>query len=415
MDTSTSFAPTRLTPPQQRVECRDGQLVPVSVPDGVEPFQARVEVVGVLAHHKLGKRAAGLMAVTTRPLATQLLPVGGSLFHLLRRPGADLDRLRQVLREDYTVQDVRGAMIGEGADERAFRNGLKILGGLALLLGMYVVFQTLSHSLVARIRQLGLLRCLGAGTGAITRIFLVDALMLGVAGSVIGIGLGLLLALFLQSQRVSSLGLGKEWSTFVVPWFPVLWTAGLGVLFTLAGAMFPLVRARQVPALDILRARGVAPGSDDGVDLLKGVHLWMFGLLVLALPLAYLAMTPLAVEEGQETRAVLLELAGILGLFGGVLLLAPGLTTLLGRALLLPLRPFSAMATWLVDKVLKRAGGRVAASVCGLSAVMLATLGLKTLTGSLEAEVGQFGREALRDVLIIQCEPTDAAEPARRS
>ncbi|MEC8252865.1 MAG: FtsX-like permease family protein, partial [Planctomycetota bacterium] len=400
-------------PPQQRVECRDGQLVPVPVAEGVEAFQARVEVVGVLAHQKLGKRAAGLMAVTTLPLAAQLLPVGDSLFHVLRRPGADLDRLRQVLREDYTVQDVRGAMIGEGADERAFRNGLKILGGLALLLGMYVVFQTLSHSLVARIRQLGLLRCLGAGTGAITRIFLVDALMLGVVGSGIGIGLGLVLALFLQSQRVSSLGLGKEWGTFVVPWFPVLWTAGLGVLFTLAGAMFPLVRARQVPALDILRARGVAPGSDDGVDLLKGVHLWMFGLLVLALPLAYLAMTPLAVEEGQETRAVLLELAGILGLFGAVLLLAPGLTTLLGRALLLPLRPFSAMATWLVDKVLKRAGGRVAASVCGLSAVMLATLGLKTLTGSLEAEVGQFGREALQDVLIIQCEPTDAATAQR--
>lgn len=396
-------------PLQQRVECRDGQLVPIPLPEGAVPFSTTVEVVGVLAHQKLGKRAAGLMAVTTLPLAERLRPVGGSLFHILREPGTDLDRMRQELRAEYTVQDVRGAMIGEGADERAFRNGLKILGGLALLLGMYVVFQTLSHALVSRIRQLGLLRCLGAGTGAITRIFLLDALMLGAVGAALGVGLGLLLALWLQSQRVSSLGLGKEWATFEVPWFPVLWTAALGVLFTLAGAMFPLVRARKVPALDILRARGVAPGNDDGVDLLKGVHLWMFGLLVLALPLAYLAMTPLAVEEGQETRAVLLELGGILGLFGGVLLLAPGLTTVLGRVMLLPFRPFAAMSTWLVDKVLQRAGGRVAAAVCGLSAVMLATLGLKTLTGSLEAEVRQFGRAALRDVLIVQCEPTDLA------
>lgn len=395
-------------PPQQRVECKDGKLVPIPVPPGRKRFVTRVEVVGVLEHQKLGKRAAGLMAVTPLPLAERLRAVGGSLFHILREQGTDLDRLRQDLRTDYTVQDVRGAMIGEGADERAFRNGLKILGGLALLLGMYVVFQTLSHSLVARIRQLGLLRCLGTGTGAITRIFLVDALMLGIVGSLIGIGLGLLLALWLQSERVSSLGLGKEWATFDIPWFPVLWTAGLGVLFTLAGAMFPLVRARQVPALDILRARGMAPGNDDGVDLLKGVHLWMFGLLVLALPLAYLAMTPLAVEEGKETRTVLLELAGMLGLFGGVLLLAPGLTTMLGRAMLLPFRAFSPMATWLVDKVLKRAGGRVSAAVCGLSAVMLATLGLKTLTGSLEAEVRQFGRQALQDVLIVQCEPTTA-------
>ncbi len=397
-------------PLQQRVECKDGELVPIPVPEGAAPFSAEVEVVGVLAHHKLGKRAGGLMAVVSLPLAERLRPVGGSLFHILREPGADLDRLRQRLRADYTVQDVRGAMIGEGADERAFRNGLKVLGGLALLLGMFVVFQTLSHALVARIRQLGLLRCLGTGTGAIPRIFLLDARLLGAVGAALGVGLGLVLALWLQSQRVSSLGLGKEWATFDVPWFPVLWTAGLGVMFTLAGAMFPLVRARQVPALDILRARGVAPGNDDGVDLLKGVHLWMFGLLVLALPLAYLAMTPLAAEEGQETRTVLLELVGILGLFGGVLLLAPGFTTLLGRGLLLPLRPFSPMATWLVDKVLKRAGGRVSAAVCGLSAVMLATLGLKTLTGSLEAEVGQFGAQALQAVLLVQCEPATRQE-----
>jgi hypothetical protein len=41
----------------------------------------------------------------------------------------------------------------------------------------------------------------------------------------------------------------------LVPLFPVGWTFVLGVLFTLAGAMFPLVRARQIPPLDILRAR----------------------------------------------------------------------------------------------------------------------------------------------------------------
>ncbi|HEB52840.1 MAG TPA: FtsX-like permease family protein [bacterium] len=400
-------------PPQQRVECRDGKLVPVGGSERRPAFRTEVEVIGVLQHQRLGKRSAGLMAVVALPLAERLRRVGPSLFHILREEGADLDRLRQeLLAADFTVQDVRSAMIGEGADERAFRNGLKVLGGLALLLGMYVVFQTLSHSLVARVRQLGLLRCLGAGTGAITRIFLVDALLLGVLGSISGIGLGLVLARLLQWRRVSSLGLGKDWNTFDVPWGPVLWTAALGVLFTLAGAMFPLVRARQVPALDILRARGLAPGADDGVDLLRGVHLWMFGLLVVALPLAYLAMTPLAVEEGRETRAVLLELGGMLGLFGGVLLLAPGLTSLLGRALLLPFRAFSPMATWLVGKVLKRSAGRVSAAVCGLAAVLLATLGLKALTASLDAEVRTFARAALDGRYFLRCEPVRPAAAA---
>jgi putative ABC transport system permease protein len=135
----------------------------------------------------------------------------------------------------------------------------------------------------------------------------------------------------------------------------------------------------------------------------------MFGLLVLALPLAYLAMTPLAVEEGKETRAVLLELGGLLGLFGGVLLLAPGITSLLGRALLLPFRALSPMATWLVAKVLKRSPGRVAAAVCGLSAVLLAMLGLKSLTASLSAEVHGFANQALEQRLFVRSAPTTRA------
>ncbi|MCC7066019.1 MAG: ABC transporter permease, partial [Planctomycetes bacterium] len=286
----------RLAEPQnlERVECRDGKLVVIPATAPQKSFAVDCKVVGILSSERLGARNFGQMAVAGIDLARRLQPRGGERFHVLRSEGADLDRISRDLREEFHVVDMRSALIGEGADERAFRNGLKVLGGLALLLGMYVVFQTLSHSLVARVRQLGLLRCLGTGTGAITRIFLLDALMLGTVGALLGILLGLGLAYLLRLYDVSSLGLGKAWTTFEVPLFPVLWTGALGVLFTLAGAMFPLIRARQVPALDILQSRGLAPGKGDGVDLLRGMNGWMFALLVLALPLAYLAMTPLA-------------------------------------------------------------------------------------------------------------------------
>ncbi|MCC7396149.1 MAG: ABC transporter permease [Planctomycetes bacterium] len=401
--------PTR----RERPECRDGKLVMVKVAEGAAPFATAATVVGVLEPQRLGKRNLSQVVVAALPVAARLLPVGAPAYQLLGEEGRDLDRLRRELGGEFTVLDARSAMIGEGADERAFRNGLKVLGGLALLLGMFVVFQTLSHSLVARVRQLGLLRCLGTGTGAITRIFLLDALLLGVLGAALGVGLGLLLALVLQHFHISSLGAGKPWQTFDVPMFQVVWTALLGVLFTLAGAMFPLVRARQVPALDILQARGLAPGSDDGIDLLRSVNLWLFGLLVLALPLAYLAMTPLAAEESAETRMVLLQLGGMLGLFGTVLLLAPPVTACLGRALLLPARGLSTMAGWLTAKVVSRAAGRIAAAVCGLAAVMLALLGLKTVTASLRGEVREFAQQAIDDRMFVSCAPVTAAHAQR--
>ena len=50
-------------PPTQRVECKDGELIPVEVPPGVEAFSQTVTVVGILAHQKLGKRDGGLVAV----------------------------------------------------------------------------------------------------------------------------------------------------------------------------------------------------------------------------------------------------------------------------------------------------------------------------------------------------------------
>src|SRR5262245_58589052 len=216
-------------PAVRRVECRDGKLVPLPVPEAEQRFSVEVQVAGVLEPDRLGKRNFGQMAVCGLEVAQKLQARGENLYHLLRQEGADLDRLRTELGAKYTVVDMRGALIGEGADERAFRNGLKVLGGLALLLGMFVVFQTLSHSLVARVRLLGLLRCLGSSRGAVGRIFLGEALVLGVVGAGLGIALGIGFAALLAAAHISSLGGDKEWLVFELPLAPMLGTALLGV------------------------------------------------------------------------------------------------------------------------------------------------------------------------------------------
>ncbi len=384
----------------QRVLCQDGVLQVLAPEPGRAPARAVVQVVGILGHDLLGRRNFGQVVVGSHALVRGLAPAGQDLFHVVRTYGADLDRLRTSLQADYRAVDLRAAMLGEGADERAFRNGLKVLGCLALVLGMFVVFQTLSHSLVSRVRQLGLLRCLGVSPGAVLRIFLGDAVALGVLGSLLGIGLGLLLALLLREQRVSSLGVGKEWLTFEVPLVPVLWTGVLGVVFTLAGAAFPLWRARRLSPLSVLHGRGL--GDRQGRDLLQGVNLWLLLLLVLVLPLAYLAMTPLVSEEGYETLVVVLELVGMLLLFGAVLLLAPMMVAVLGRVLLWPVRLLLPLPAWLVAVELRRGRGRVAASVCGLGAVLVALLGLQGITAGLRAEVREFGYEALEERLFLE-------------
>ncbi|MEC7582674.1 MAG: FtsX-like permease family protein [Planctomycetota bacterium] len=393
----------------RRYECRDGQLVEIEAARKT-PFATEVVVAGVLERHLIGRRNFGDVMVCGYELASRLHPGAPDWFHLQRVYGADVDRLRQELAgKGYVVADERSAHIGQSADERAFRNGLKILGCLALLLGMFVVFQTLSHSLVTRVRLLGLLRCLGTGRGAVGRIFLGEALMLGICGSAVGLLIGIALAALLRLFNISSLGGGKEWLTFELPVLPMLWTAGIGVVFTLAGAAFPLWRARSMPALWILRQRGLSRAEDGETDLLRGVNTWLFVLLIGVLPLAYLAMTPLVAEEGRETLLVLLEMGGMVLAIGGLLLLAPVTLAIGGRVLLWPVARFVPLASWLCRKSVDRQSGRIAAGVVGLSAVLLAFLGLKSLTTSLRGDVREFAVEALNQRAFVEV-PASTAE-----
>ncbi len=403
-DNVTLTAPTVAT----GTRCVDGERIGVQ-PTGAAPGPVVATVVGFLGTEGLGGQAAGQVVFAAHAVAASLLPRDLTLFQVRRAPGADLDRLRQDLRADFVVRDERSALLGESADERAFRNGVKLVGGLALMLGMFVVFQTLSQTLVERLRQIGILRCLGVTPGGVARVLLWDALLLSICGVVCGIGIGLLIALALQRAEISTLGMFKAWDLVEFPWRPALSTGLLGIAFTLAGAAFPLWRARRIAPLQVLHARGI----DGGGDVLRGVNVFLFLLLVLVLPVGYLAMTTLLAASERETREVLLQLAGLLLGFGVVLLVVPGVIRSAGRALLAPLRRSLPLPVHLVEKSLHRQSGRFAASVCGLSLCLTAWIGLESLTTALHGEARAFASRALDDRLFIRVPPMDAGAVER--
>ena len=169
--------------------------------------------------------------------------------------------------------------------------------------------------------------------------------------------------------------------------------AALGILFTLAGAAFPLLKARNLPPMQVLQARGLG----DAGYLLRGVNIFLFVMLVGVLPLAYLAMTPLLAAEGREMRNVLAQLFGMVLLFGVILLIAPRLVRGLGGVLLRPLTRRLPLPVFLVEKSLHRGAGRFAAAVCGLSVVLVAMVALKHITYALHGEVRNFSAEAMAD------------------
>jgi putative ABC transport system permease protein len=77
---------------------------------------------------------------------------------------------------------------------RAFRWNLRVLGYISLVVGAFLIYNTISVSVVRRRAEIGTLRAVGASRGTVFGLFLVEALLLGAVGSVVGVLLGRLLA-----------------------------------------------------------------------------------------------------------------------------------------------------------------------------------------------------------------------------
>lgn len=370
-----------------------------------EPPPLELAVRGLVSEERLGGERGGRVALARLDTARRLAPGVGVVFHMTYVEGANPARIESAIARGFVVSGRRDASLGDAADQRAFRNGVKVLGLLALVLGMFVIFNTLSQTLVERLKRIGLLRSLGATGGDVARIVLADAAVLSLLGAGAGVAMGLLLAKLLIRFRITTLGLGKKVPGFDVPLGPVAAITALGVAFTLAGALLPLLKARKLSPLAILAARDLRPPA----DLLSGVNVLLFALLLGALPVAYLAASPLLQDRGSETLVVMAQAGGILVAFFGMLLVAPGLVRRAGGALAALAARALPLPVFLVRRELARSPGRVAASVCGLSAVCLAIVTLHSVTSALRGEAVAFGTVALRDRLFVRCDPIEPA------
>jgi len=104
------------------------------------------------------------------------------------------EAIRQLLPAAYLIQKP-----GARGDEnqrmlRAFRWNLRVLSYISLVVGAFLIYNTISISVVRRRAEIGVLRALGASRRSIFALFLAEALLLGVAGAALGVVLGRVLA-----------------------------------------------------------------------------------------------------------------------------------------------------------------------------------------------------------------------------
>ncbi len=132
---------------------------------------------------------------------------------------------------------------------RAFRVNLLALAGVALLVGIFLVYNTVLISILRRRHDVGVLKTLGASPSQVLWAFMVEGLVFGVAGSLIGIALGNALAssiLGLVGRTINALYISSQPEMVMLTPGIVATGVAVGTLLSLLASIHPAIEAAQV-------------------------------------------------------------------------------------------------------------------------------------------------------------------------
>ncbi|MFF0190595.1 ABC transporter permease [Streptomyces sp. NPDC005244] len=356
-------------------------------------FKARI--VGI-ATFKVTNPGAAVVYFDTATAQRELLGSTGRFTQLnvTAEAGVSDARLKQnvstALDGSYKIQTQK-----ENADENRkgvgeFMNVIKyaMLGfaGIAFLVGIFLIINTFSMLVAQRTREIGLMRAIGSSRKQVNRSVLVEALLLGFIGSVLGVAAGVGLAVGLM-KLMSSMGMDLSTRDLTVKTATPVIGMILGVVVTVLAAYLPARRAGKVSPMAALRDAGTP--ADGRAGLVRGlIGLVLTGAGAFAL---YLAATADKASDGS----LVLGAGVVLTLIGFVIvgpLLAGGVVRVISAVLLRMFGPVGRLAERNALRNPRRTGATGAALMIGLALVAcLSVVGssmVASATDELDKSVG---------------------------
>ncbi|MGW0952211.1 ABC transporter permease [Streptomyces sp. NPDC002545] len=267
----------------------------------------------------------------------------------------------------YKVQTAKEVADANQKDIESFLNVMKygMLGfaGIAFLVGIFLIINTFSMLVAQRTREIGLMRAIGSSRRQVNRSVLVEALLLGVVGSVLGVGAGVGIAVGLM-KLMSQMGMHLSTGDLTVAWTTPVIGLVLGGVVTVLAAYLPARRAGKVSPMAALRDAGTpADGRAGAVRAVVGLVLTGVGAASLFA----------AADADKATQgSAWLGLGVVLTLIGLVVvgpLLVGGLVRVLSVVLLRIFGPIGRMAERNALRNPRRTGATGAALMIGLALV----------------------------------------------
>ena len=280
-------------------------------------------------------------------------------------------------------------LVLEGADTRrrqaeqmtsAFRTNLRAMGLLALVIGVFLIYNTMTFSVLQRRRLLGTLRALGVTRGQLVGQIVAETLLLGAVGTALGLAAGTLLAqglVGLVTRTINDLYFVLTVSGLFPSAADLARGAAIGLGAALLGALGPALEAAGAPP-DSAGRRSVI--EHRGRRLAPWLALFGIGLLAAAGGLL-------------QVPGIGAGFAALFGLILGAACLMPAALLLLvpplARALHRLAGPLAALATRGVATALSRTGPAVIALAIALSAIVGVEVMITSFRTTVEAWLGR--------------------------
>jgi putative ABC transport system permease protein len=274
----------------------------------------------------------------------------------------------------------------------AFHVNLTALSYVALLVGLFLVYNTVSVAVLSRREEIGILRALGLTRGRVRALFLAEAAGLAVVGCGIGLLLGRLLAdgtVALTSTTVSALYIATAAAPPSLGWWHVGLAFATGVPLSLLAALVPAQEAAGVPPTMALR------GTDslDARGGLPGRFAWLpFGLLAAGGWLATL---------GPVGGLPLFGYASAITIIFGAAFLVPAILFLVARSIEPAVRRFLRVEDWLAVTNLSAAVSRLSISVAALAVSLSMMVAIAIMIGSFRDTVIYWVGQTLQADLFV--------------
>ncbi len=265
-----------------------------------------------------------------------------------------------------------------------FGNILLAFALVAVFVSTFIISNTFNILLGRRVRQLALLRALGASSTQVRLTTLMEALMIGLLASVLGLGFGLALAVGLR-ELMNTLGFELPSFDLIVSARTIIAALVVGVGVTLVASYSPSRRASNVPPIAAMRS-GYHFGAGEGTrrTIIATVLAVPGGLLI-----GY------GVWGSGGTAAVLTALgAGAVLVFVAISMYAPLFSSQAASVLGAPLEKYPGdeitghMARGNASRDSKRTARTAAGLMIGLSLIAMATVVAQSLKETFRSELG---------------------------